>query len=241
MTTRYYGQSEAARCANTARPLTHLSDLTGRGLAVKATRTCSVDGCDRIHRAQGLCVGHYHRWRKTGDAGPPFVQRERHTVCVISGCSKNDTLRRGMCDNHYRIWRRGTHLSGGCSVDGCGSPAISRGYCKSHYTKWSQYGDPLHRAPMGPRQPLSAQRNPNWRGHDVGYMGVHARLRQQRGPAANSKCRHCGQRATDWAYDHTDPNERVWKGHPYSTDLGRYIPLCRPCHKAFDGSSDGEA
>lgn len=30
-------------------------------------RTCSVDGCDGEHCAQGFCTKHYQRWRKFGD------------------------------------------------------------------------------------------------------------------------------------------------------------------------------
>jgi hypothetical protein len=53
--------------ANTIRPLTRLSDCTGRGLAMKATRTCSVAGCDRRHEARGYCSKHYVRWTVHGD------------------------------------------------------------------------------------------------------------------------------------------------------------------------------
>lgn len=44
---------------STAGGLTHSSDLTREGLAVKATRTCSVEGCSLPHHARGLCRKHY--------------------------------------------------------------------------------------------------------------------------------------------------------------------------------------
>jgi hypothetical protein len=34
---------------------------------VKATRTCSIDGCNRTHKARGWCGTHYLRWRNHGD------------------------------------------------------------------------------------------------------------------------------------------------------------------------------
>lgn len=44
---------------STAGGLTHSSDQTREGLAVKATRTCTIDGCNDQHHAQGLCRRHY--------------------------------------------------------------------------------------------------------------------------------------------------------------------------------------
>lgn len=30
-----------------------------------------------------------------------------------------------------------------CSIEGCGKPAVSRGWCITHYTRWRRHGDPL--------------------------------------------------------------------------------------------------
>ena len=32
-----------------------------------AERTCSIDGCERVHQARGWCKKHYHRWHTHGD------------------------------------------------------------------------------------------------------------------------------------------------------------------------------
>lgn len=56
----------AARCVNTKRPLTHLLDLGERGLAVHASRSCSVEECQVRRSAKGLCNRHYQLLRRWG-------------------------------------------------------------------------------------------------------------------------------------------------------------------------------
>jgi hypothetical protein len=84
------------------------------------------------------------------------------------------------------------------------------------------------------------EQNPKWRGDAVEYTGVHYRIVAARGKAARYKCTHCGSQAEEWAYDHTDPNERrnqIGRDKcPFSLDINRYMPLCVPCHHKFDGT-----
>jgi len=70
--------SGTARCVNARRPLTHLLELGERGLAVKVTRQCSIEGCPDLVRTRGWCSSHYYHWQKYGDplAGRPS-QEER--------------------------------------------------------------------------------------------------------------------------------------------------------------------
>lgn len=77
---------EAARGANPERPLTHLLDLSERGLAVKATRTCSVDGCERPFVARGWCNTHYRRWQQHGDVSVVRPLREPVSRPCLAGC-----------------------------------------------------------------------------------------------------------------------------------------------------------
>lgn len=82
--------SEAARWWNTERPLTRSLDSTEEGIAMKATRPCSADGCDRPTYCKGLCTMHYQRRRSYGDLkrGKPTVfDRLPHLVEVTPfGC-----------------------------------------------------------------------------------------------------------------------------------------------------------
>lgn len=83
--------------------LTHLLDLGERGLAVKATRICSVDGCDRPAKGKrDWCGKHTERWRRWGD--PTETHPRIRSVCCVEGCERLNEAH-GMCSLHYRRWR----------------------------------------------------------------------------------------------------------------------------------------
>lgn len=72
-------------------------------------------------------------------------------------------------------------------------------------------------------------------GADITYRTAHWRLVRFRGPASDHTC-ECGCAAFEWAYQGGDPNELVSpRGHTYSTDMNRYKPMCRSCHRKMDG------
>ena len=57
-----------------------------------------------------------------------------------------------LCQKHYKKhWEKNRNLSDAeaCSVPGCTSVHMAKGYCQSHYDKWQLHGDPI-----GGRQPL---------------------------------------------------------------------------------------
>lgn len=224
--------SEAARGTNPERPLTRSLDLGEEGLAMQATRTCSVDGCSNPHYGRGWCRSHYASyWRAS-----------RSALCSIEGCDGRQHAR-GWCITHYSRWRKTGDPGSAdllrqhgerCAVADCDRPYEGSGYCKLHRERWRKHGDPHHIAvPVLPDR--RGHLGSAWRGDDVGYMGVHQRLYKDRGPAAGHQCRHCGTQAAEWAYDHADPDARVDpKRGPYSVNQSHYMPLCVPCHKRWD-------
>lgn len=157
-------------------------------------------------------------------------------TCTEPDCAAPHKAR-GLCNAHYLTLRR----SGGvprvnpreCSLGGCADVATARGYCDQHYMLWWRYGDPTVPLRRGHKY-ASGPANPNWRGDDVGWFGVHNRLRSYYGNAREFSCVDCGLAAEEWSYDHTDPDERPSTHGPYSTDLTRYVPRCVPCHRRFD-------
>ena len=71
--------------------------------------------------------------------------------------------------------------------------------------------------------------------NDPGYVGIHQRLKRgENGDITTMTCRHCGGQASDWAYDHEDPEEKKDERGTYSINLSHYFPLCRSCHFRFD-------
>lgn len=231
-------ESEAARCVNTRRPLTRLLDSTERGLAVKATRTCSVAGCDRTHFGRRLCRMHYERVRRSGSPDrQPFVP----SLCAVGGCSR--VVRGlGLCNKHYqRLNRTGTterrpFKPSLCAVDGCDRVILARGWCGLHYERWRNNGDPLTVRPNPAMLP--GERNCKWQHDEIGYTAAHDRVKAKRGSASDHPCADCGKPAVQWAYDHKDSDERVEpddpKSKPYSVKPEHYRPLCIECHWRVD-------
>jgi hypothetical protein len=70
------------------------------------------------------------------------------------------------------------------------------------------------------------------------YSAAHDRVRTQRGPASEQTCVDCEGPASEWSYDHRDPQalKRLVGGRDltYSADPNHYQPRCHPCHVRFD-------
>src|ERR1035437_4956649 len=131
-----------------------------------------------------------------------------------------------------------------CSIEDCKESGSKRGWCNKHYLRWWKYGDVNTVFQTGAKPGVKkggatpGNANPGWIGDNVKYAGQHHRLYTARGKAKDFGCEHCSNQAQHWAYDHTDPDEHyeMRDGYllPFSTDLERYLPLCRSCHATFD-------
>ena len=75
------------------------------------------------------------------------------SLCSVSGCNKA-IVGRGLCDTHYRRWRRHgvtdrlTVTPSECSVEGCSGKHFAKGYCSKHWQRSRKYGnavEPLKR------------------------------------------------------------------------------------------------
>jgi hypothetical protein len=101
---------------------------------------CSVDGCDRPHKARGYCATHYQQFKR-GEIPTLTIAARQATlglICLVEGC-ENPVKSLGYCRMHYaRFKRHGNALQGRkrhaiCSIDGCDSPVLAKNLCGKHY------------------------------------------------------------------------------------------------------------
>lgn len=72
------------------------------------------------------------------------------TVCSLDDCDRDGIVRRGMCEPHYRAWRKAQPATlppiprpTGCNVDGCDGAHHADGMCGKHHMRRKRTGDPL--------------------------------------------------------------------------------------------------
>lgn len=115
------------------------------------SKTCSIEGCEKLRARQCFCAMHYGRYARSGDPGEAEPRYNAHIprFCEADNCNEPH-IARGLCSKHYQEWRR--HQVE-CSVDGCKRGAIALGYCSMHYRRLKTDGSPgepeTRKAPNG--------------------------------------------------------------------------------------------
>ncbi len=103
---------------------------------------CSVDGCTTTWQIRGMCLKHYHRWRRYGSTDDPRPESTALVACSADGCDETPKSR-GLCSKHYQADQRLKY--GHCKVEDCTNRATNRqGWCAKHYGRWLKWGDPHH-------------------------------------------------------------------------------------------------
>ena len=217
-------------------------------------RTCSSEGCEKPCTGQagrrGMCIPHYNEWRAENGSRCAFGNCERARVigaycvvhdhlftdkeCLTPGCA-NSPYGGNYCGPCTRLTALGRAEP--CKVEWgtrrCLEPSIAQGYCNSHYRRFLDHGDPLAGGTFHGSD-------------DITNVGAHFRVRALWGVAAQYPCIECGGQAKDWAYDGTDPTQKlgaITYGQTrrpsyvyYSIYPEFYMPMCRKCHGKRDGA-----
>jgi hypothetical protein len=125
-----------------------------------------------------------------------------------------------------------------CEADGCTVLEDGNcGMCKLHDTRRRRHGDPRTFIHQRDRNLPRGSDNHLWTGDEATYFAVHQRVRKARGSASTYVC-GCGRPAKQWAYDHSDPEQKYEligaTMTAYSIDVERYEAKCVRCHKRAD-------
>lgn len=113
---------------------------------------CTLEGCDRPHKARGYCQTHYMQFKRGITPVGPIRTRvsANPDECAEDGCSE-PVKAKGLCKMHYqRLLRHGHTMyrdrktaAKSCAVDACDNHAYAKGLCHAHYLKqrkWSAAG-----------------------------------------------------------------------------------------------------
>ncbi len=110
----------------------------------KEHETCTMEGCERPHKARGYCQTHYMQFKRgITPVGPIMVRiRDKPPECVEDGCYE-PVKAKGLCKMHYQrllrhghtMYRNRTTPAKPCAIETCGNHAYAKGLCHAHYTK----------------------------------------------------------------------------------------------------------
>lgn len=111
---------------------------------------CSVDDCDGLVKAWGLCRNHGRRLMASDPEAYERLRAQKapHVgICLVSDCDK-PTRAKGLCSLHHSRWRStGTtekiNRRRTCIVENCGELVHGLGYCSKHWWRFKKYDDPL--------------------------------------------------------------------------------------------------
>lgn len=105
---------------------------------------CTVDGCNRAHKARGYCAVHYQHFLRGVPVRAEVKTRDRtpHEHCSETGCL-DSVKAKGLCKMHYARLLRHGHVRNPdrkkpfklCSVAGCDSRVYAKDMCHQHYAR----------------------------------------------------------------------------------------------------------
>lgn len=188
---------------------------------------CRWEGCERDAVAQGLCLMHYKRAKRSGEI--QRVIKPKTGLCEVNEC-ECPVYADGKCQRHYRQIQRKENEEK-CKVEGCGAPHLALGYCLKHYQQYQKYGEQLGYKPKKEKPPKVRKRPERVRGcvkcgevkiiHGLGF------------------CRSCYRKENSWErrnYDHVRRTKIKSTAKKFTKQqvLDKTNGHCGICGKAID-------
>ena len=109
---------------------------------------CTVDGCDRPHKARGWCNSHYGRFKRGTEVDVALEKRDRNkpSCCIEEGCD-SPVKAKGLCKKHYQALLRYGFVKRPdrkkptrvCCITGCEGIVYCQDRCHAHYMKLRVY------------------------------------------------------------------------------------------------------
>lgn len=207
--------------------------------------TCLIEGCEfKIHHRE-LCSKHFKIARKTGIIFTrKFIGPKMH--CSVEGCNRPRRDGYTLCRMHsHRKYRSGAVGEPHQRV--ANKKSLSVGDRFGQLTTIAQVHGGLWKCKCDCGGEITTTASNLNRGkaiqcaeydnhYEPSYNRAHKRVRSLFGPASKHYCVECKDKADDWSYNHTDPQDHFESKEllPYSMDPSHYSPRCRPCHRKFD-------
>jgi len=117
----------------------------------KLHEVCTVEGCDRSHKARGYCQTHYMMWMRGSPIAPIKVRERNKPECCIEEDCTEPVKSKGLCKMHYQRLLRYGHTRYKdrkkapkiCIIPNCDNHLYAKELCHSHYAKkrsWQKMG-----------------------------------------------------------------------------------------------------
>lgn len=204
-------------------------------------RTCSLDGCDRIHRARGLCASHYNaqyspntkaEWPCAGCGTPVWkfssAGAKRRVVCsdrckyLITWGKDISTGRELVGPVERRPIMPVSHKADDL-VPSCRFVSVACGWCGTSFVQDLRITGILAR--WCSKRCTRKRQKVTRRARERGAGGTYTWSEVARLYLRFGGCAYCGQRTGDYEPDHVVP---LAKGG--SNSITNIVPACRSCN-----------
>jgi hypothetical protein len=105
-------------------------------------KKCSIEGCNKKHKAKNFCEKHWDRQKKHGHTNDPAIS---NTTCSVDGCDRKSKAL-DLCSMHHLRFLRHGHTNAtrnyhtGCSIAGCTGKHKGKGLCRNHFQLFKKKG-----------------------------------------------------------------------------------------------------